>query len=308
MPRRRKYKKSTKDKVQDMRLARLERQNQANKKQIDTPYVFRAITQPGGNTSIPGGTEVGVAAVSLLECIGPGGDLVSGATTTPVGTNKQFRSDTEILLDNVELNIRLQAQSNQNLGNICVAVIRTHEYNQYDQGLNPSNIPYGGGNGNVTGPCDRLLEEITLSNPVVADGTVVLPSSQGYSTIIGNANPQLSLTPFQFLHPVWATDPKYKYEVLYFKRHRMIQATDINSPQGTVAYKYFKIRLKNKLKGLKVEYLQQDLQTTAAGLGNNAWEVARNNVYLCMWSDSSIAASTTGHPTAEVISRVKFYD
>ena len=304
MVRRRKYKKSTKDKVQDMRLAKLERMNEANKKQIDTPYIFRSITQPGGNALIPGYTQVGVTAVSLLECIGPAGDLTSGPTTTQVGTNKQFRSDTEILLDNIELNVRLASQENRNLGNICVAVIRTHGYNQYDQGLVPSNAPYGGGNANVNGPCDRLLEDITTSNPVVADGTTILPSTAGYPTIRGNDPANLSLTPFQFLHPVWATDPQYKYEVLHFSRHRMIQTTDINSPQGSVAYKYFKIRLKNKLKGMKVYYKQEDQSPTSA----NAWEVAKNNVYLCMWSDSSITASTTGHPSAEVISRVKFYD
>lgn len=303
MPKRRGYKKSTKDKVQDMRLRRLERQQEANKKQIDTPYNFRSITQPGGNTLIPGYTQVGVAAVSLLECIGVAGDLTSGATTDPSkGVNKNNRTDTDILLDNIELNVRLQAQENANLGNICVAVIRTPDYRQYEQGLSPSNVPYGGGNTNVSGPCDELLEDITTTNPVVADGTIVLPDAEGYPTIYGNADPQRSMTSFQFLNPVWATDPKWKYEVLHFSRHRMLKSTQLSSPQGSCGYKYFKIRLKNKVKGMKVEYYQGN---TSFG---NAYEVSKNNIYLCMWSDSSITASTTGHPSAQVISRVKFYD
>ena len=134
-------------------------------------------------------------------------------------TGKHNRTDTEILLDNIELNVRLEAQSNQNIGNICVAVIRSKDYRPYDLlGLAPSNVPYGGGNSNVVGPADELLRVITTSNPVVADGTIVKPALEGYSTIVGNADPALSLTSFQFLNPVWATDSEFRYEVLHFSR------------------------------------------------------------------------------------------
>lgn len=287
--------KSRKDREQDKKINRLMKMVDTSKKQYDTYYQFRTIPQPEGAL----GSTLGVSAVSLLE----GCQLaqVDGAGAIQFGASKKDRTDGRIVLDNLNLQIQLKpsnAQGSQTTQQVCIAVIRSKDYRPYPYGLVANLVPTGDPTTGTAGHCDPLLLAITNSNPTVGAGlTSITASDTGYPTIVGNSAAGPRFGPTQFLTPLWATDSPFHYEVLYFKRHKLSNFTELGSRFGTVGVKYININLKNKLKGQKVQFSQRSNVTSAAA------EVDENNVFLCMWSDQGASP-----PSADVMSRVKFYD
>lgn len=302
----RKNRMKLKDKIQDLRLKALENEHKAQKKQVDTSYYFPNISQPKGNSG-----ALSISSVSLLEQIGLNGKLTSNQPpANPNAVYKMTRTGDEIHLDNLSLKIRLMASKFPNAQDVRIAVIRSNDYRPYDFGVGASLLPRGGDVAQTTSPADNLMLNATLSNPVVADGTVQTDTQVntfGYSTIIGDANNAQSLTTFQFLEPMWSTNSKFHYEVLHFSRHRIVPYTQSTSKFGTVGYKEIFINLKKKVNGMKITYEQGTSPTQL----NNAWEVSKNNIFLVMWSDvvgNAGASPPIIPPTAEVLCRTKFYD
>lgn len=288
--------KSRKDREQDKKLGKLMKMVSTAKKQADTYYNFRSIYQPEGAL----GSTLGVSAVSLLEGINLA--INDGSATAQFGASKKNRTDNKIVLDNLSLQIQLKpndGQGAQSTQQVCIAVVRSKDFRPYPYGVVANLIPTGNPSSGQPGHCDPLLQAITRSNPTTGVGGAgsVNATDTGISTIIGNAGAGLTLGPQQFLTPVWATDSAFHYEVLYFKRHKLSNYTELGSRFGTVGVKYININLKNKIKGLKVQYSQENAPATSA------CEVDENNVFLMMWSDQ-----TTAPPNADVISRVKFFD
>lgn len=292
--------KTSVDKRQDRRIAKIERMVDTSKKQLDTYYKFGGIFQPAGNPA-SGNPELGVAAVSLLEGIGPA--EVNPAGSIQQANTKKNRGDSKIELENLSLQMRLYASNNttaSNIQEVYVAVIRSKNYQPYSFGQPANLVPTGNPNLNQVGHVDNLLLEITNSNPTVGPGgaTGFLATSSGFPTIIGNAPPQQAFGPTQFMRPMWATESKYHYEVLYAKKHRLVKSNDGSNRFGVIGFKDININLKKKVKGLKVSYAQG-----ASLSGTQAFDVNENNIYLCMWSDQ-----TTDAPGADVASRVKWFD
>lgn len=294
--------KSRKDRQQDKKISKLMSLVDTDKKQLDTFYQFRSIYQPGGNPASASNDQVAVNAVSLLEGIGPAlPATASPGTALAPANSKKNRSDTRITLDNVSIQMRLFANSNQGSSNtqeVYVAVIRSKNFNPYVLGNSASLVPTGNAGTNTKGHIDDLLKSITKSNPTVGPGgTGFTPTDTGFPTIIGNNPPQNQFGSSQFMRPMWATDTKYHYDILYARKHKLVSFLDNRNRYGTVGFKDITINLKKKVKGLKITYEQ------GAGDANGTFQVAENNIYLAMWSDQ-----TSAPPTAEVNSRVKWFD
>lgn len=294
MPRRRKSSaKSKKDREQDAKLGKLMAMVDTAKKQADTYYNFRSIYQPEGAS----GSTLGVSAVSLLEGI----NLAVSNAGTNFGASKKDRTDNRIVLDNLNLQIQLRPNNSsgaQTTQQVCIAVIRSKDFRPYPYGQVANLIPTGNPTGGQPGAADAFLLAITKSNPTTGAGIgSIAESDQGYSTIEGNAVAGQRFGSQQFLNPLWSTDSPFHYEVLYYKRHKLTNFTELGSRFGTVGVKYINVNLKKKCKGLKVQYSQNNTPATSAS------EVDENNIWLCMWSDQ-----TAQPPSADVISRVKFYD
>ena len=292
--------KSRKDRQQDKKISKLMSLVDTDKKQLDTFYAFRGIYQPGGNPSSPTLSNVCVSAVSLLEGVNTATSAPGGPVLQP-GTSKKNRSDTRITLDNLSIQMRLFANSAgaaSNTQQVYVAIIRSKNYNPYVLGV-PANLnPTGNALTNAKGCVDDLLLEITKSNPTVGNGlTNFQESSTGFSTIIGNNPPTQSFGGSQFMRPMWATDSKYHYDVLYARKHNLVKDTDGSNNFGFIGFKDININLKKKVKGMKISYAQTDPLT------NDASQVNENNIFLCMWSDQ-----TAQPPSAEVNLRLKWFD
>lgn len=289
------------DKNQSRRIAKMERMFDTSKKQLDTYYNFRSIFQPGGNPS-SAQPDLGVLSVSLLEGIGPA--EVNPAGSIQQANSKKNRGDSKIELENLSLQLRLYANDNTDASNnqeVYVAVIRSKNYQPYTFGQPASLVPTGNPITGTVGHIDNLLLEITNSNPTVGpDGTGFTSSSSGFPTIIGNAPPQQAFGPSQFMRPMWATESRYHYEVLYAKKHKLCKTADGSNRFGFIGFKDININLKKKVKGLKVSYAQG-----ASLSGDKAFEVNENNIYLCMWSDQALTGTA---PSADVSSRVKWFD
>ena len=287
------------DKAQNRRIAKMERAFDTSKKQLDTYYGFRGIYQPAGNPAAA--APLGVASVSLLEGIGPA-EINVPAGTVQEANSKKNREDTKIEIENMALQLRLYANNSASASNIqevYVAVIRSKNYQPYSFGQPANLAPTGNPFTGVVGHIDNLLLEITNSNPTVGPGAGGFsPSGAGFSTIIGNAPPNEAFGPTQFMRPMWATESKYHYEVLYAKKHKLVKETDGSNRFGFIGFKDININLKSKVKGLKISYAQG-----ASVSSSNAYDVNENNIYLAMWSDQ-----TTNVPSADVASRVKWYD
>lgn len=293
--------KTKKDREQDKKLSKLMSLVDTGKKQADAFYQFRQIYQPGGQTgsTLP---VLGVSAVSLLEGITTPEINLSGASVQS-GANKKHRTDSKIKLDNINLKIQLKPNTSSEsvTQQVCIAVIRSKNYRSYPFGVLPNLLVGGNTNTSQPGPADNLLLAITNSNPTTgltsAGGASISPSNSGYPMIVGNADPTESFGGQQFLQPCWATETPYHYDVIHFSRHKLTNFTRIDSRFGTVGVKYLNLNLKKKVKGVAVDYAQ------GVDLVNPAAQINENNIWLCMWSDQ-----TQYPPTADVISRVKFYD
>lgn len=288
--------KNRKDREQDKKLDKLMSLVDTNKKQYDTYYNFRQIYQPEGAL----GSILGVSAVSLLEgCnlarIDPTG------TSTVYGASKKNRTDGEITLDNINLQLQLNINDTQGAmatQTVCVLVVRSKDYRPYAYGELPNLVPTGNPATNTVGACDPLLLAITNSNPTVGAGIgSITASDTGFPTIVGNSAAGPRFGPQQFMTPLWATDTAFHYEKLHFSRHKISSFTELSSRFGTVGKKYINISLKKKVQGLKVQYSQRTDPLAPAA------EVDRNNIWLVMWSDQAAQP-----PSCDVISRVKFYD
>lgn len=303
MVRRKSKAKTRKDREQDKKLSKLMSLVDTAKKQADTFYQFRQIYQPGGavGSTLP---VLGVSAVSLLEGISPASTTLTGANVQS-GANKKNRTDSKIRLDNINLKIQLKpttvASPAVATQQVCIAVVRSKNFRSYPFGTQANLIVSGNPNTSQPGPADNLLLSITTSNPTTGESSAgaasVAPSNQGYPMIIGNAQNIESFGAQQFLQPYFATETPYHYEILHFSRHKLSTFTNLSSRFGTVGVKYLNLNLKRKVKGVQVDYAQ------GIDLVNPASQVNENNIWLCMWSDQ-----TSNPPSADVISRVKFYD